>query len=75
MRGEGLLLGVMLDRPASLPRATRRPWTAGSSSTRPAPDAIRLAPPLIVSDREVDAFLDRFPAALSEVLDEALTTV
>jgi acetylornithine aminotransferase len=36
-------------------------------------DVIRLAPPLIVSDREVDTFLDRFPAALSEALGEGLT--
>ena len=35
------------------------------------PDVIRLAPPLTVSDREVDTFLDGFLAALSQTLSEA----
>lgn len=37
------------------------------------PDVIRLAPPLIVSDREVDTFVEGFRAALSETLDGELT--
>ncbi|KOU40397.1 acetylornithine transaminase [Streptomyces sp. WM6378] len=74
VRGAGLLLGVVLDRSFAA-RVQQAAQDRGLLVNAVAPDVIRLAPPLIVSDREVDAFLDRFPAALSEVLDEALTAV
>jgi acetylornithine aminotransferase len=36
-----------------------------------APDVVRLAPPLIVSDDEADTFLRKLPAVLDTALDGA----
>ncbi|MFF4188240.1 acetylornithine transaminase [Streptomyces sp. NPDC001691] len=74
VRGAGLLLGVVLDGSFAA-RVQRAAQDRGLLVNAVAPDVIRLAPPLIVSDREVDTLLDRFPAALSETLDEALAAV
>lgn len=66
VRGAGLLLGVVLegDTAARVQRAAQQQGLLVNAVT---PDVIRLAPPLNVSDREVDSFLDRFRTALSEV--------
>ncbi|MFI1735520.1 acetylornithine transaminase [Streptomyces acidicola] len=69
VRGAGLLLGVVLEgRHAA--RVQRAAEDRGVLVNAVAPDVVRLAPPLIVSDREVDVFLDRFGAALTEVLED-----
>ncbi len=70
VRGVGLWLGVVLTAPAAaaVEAAARE---AGFLVNVPAPDAIRLAPPLVVTDAQVDAFL----AALPGVLDAAAVRV
>ncbi|MDL5205445.1 acetylornithine transaminase [Streptomyces sp. ALI-76-A] len=74
VRGAGLLVGVVLDREVAA-RVQRAAQDKGLLVNAVMPDVIRLAPPLTVSDREVDTFVDGFRAALSETLDEALTAV
>ncbi|MFE1248750.1 acetylornithine transaminase [Streptomyces sp. NPDC058766] len=72
VRGAGLLLGVALHgKPAE--RVRRAAQDRGLLVNAVTPDVIRLAPPLTVSDREVDTFLDGFRAALSEALGEEPT--
>ncbi len=63
VRGRGLLLGLVLDRPAAEVAAAllARRVIAGTSGP---PDVLRLLPPLAIGEAEVDRFL----AALEEVL-------
>ncbi|MFJ1867457.1 acetylornithine transaminase [Streptomyces sp. NPDC088097] len=72
VRGAGLLWGVVLNERLAA-RVQRAAQDRGLLVNAVAPDVIRLAPPLIVTEPEVDAFLDAFPAALSEALGEGLT--
>lgn len=72
VRGAGLLLGVALDGKVAA-RVQQAAQDKGLLVNAVMPDVIRLAPPLIVSDGEVDTFVDGFRAALSEALQEALT--
>ncbi|MGV4982311.1 acetylornithine transaminase [Streptomyces sp. NRAIS4] len=69
VRGAGLLMGVVLDG-ACAARVQQAAQDRGLLVNAVMPDVVRLAPPLIVSDREVDTFLDGFRAALSEVFAE-----
>ncbi|MGW3860051.1 acetylornithine transaminase [Streptomyces sp. NPDC005047] len=69
VRGAGLLLGVVLDG-AHAARVQRAAQDRGLLVNAVAADVVRLAPPLTVSDREVEVFLDGFGAALAEVLEE-----
>jgi acetylornithine aminotransferase len=73
VRGAGLLLGVVLGGEVAA-RVQRAAQDRGLLVNAVAPDVVRLAPPLTVTDGEVDAFVDGFRAALSETLEEALTT-
>jgi acetylornithine aminotransferase len=63
VRGRGLLLAIALTEPvaASLTALARE---AGFLVNAPTPDAIRLAPPLILGQAEVDSFLAALPALL-----------
>lgn len=70
VRGAGLLWGVVL-REEIAARVQQAAQDKGLLVNAVAPDVIRLAPPLTVSDDEVDAFLDRFGDALSQTLSEA----
>ncbi|MGK5630061.1 acetylornithine transaminase [Streptomyces sp. URMC 123] len=63
VRGAGLLLGIVLSEPAA-PDVQRAAQEAGFLVNACAPDVVRLAPPLIVGDGEVDAFLRTLPAVL-----------
>jgi acetylornithine/N-succinyldiaminopimelate aminotransferase len=65
VRGAGLLLGVTLTAPVSgaVAGALRE---AGFLVNPCQPDAVRLAPPLILSGEQVEAFLAAFPTALDE---------
>ncbi|HEV2376633.1 MAG TPA: acetylornithine transaminase [Streptosporangiaceae bacterium] len=67
VRGQGLWLALVLAEPAAaaVEAASRR---AGFLVNAVQPDAIRLAPPLIIEDGEVD----RFVAALPGILDAAM---
>ncbi|GAB3843593.1 hypothetical protein GCM10029963_18800 [Micromonospora andamanensis] len=64
VRGAGLLLGVTLTAPvsAALAGALR---DAGFLVNPIQPDVIRLAPPLILTAAQADAFLAALPAALA----------
>ncbi|MEU9122778.1 acetylornithine transaminase [Streptomyces sp. NPDC048506] len=64
VRGAGLLLGIVLTEPLA-PQAQRAAQDAGLLVNAVAPDVIRLAPPLIVSDGEADTFLRKLPAVLT----------
>jgi acetylornithine/N-succinyldiaminopimelate aminotransferase len=63
VRGEGFLLGLVLDRPTGPVAEALRTWgfLVGRSD---APDVLRLLPPLVLTEGEIDRFL----AALGEVL-------
>jgi acetylornithine aminotransferase len=54
VRGAGLLLAVQLDRPWAA-EAARRALAGGLLVNPVRPDALRLAPPLLVGDDEMDA--------------------
>jgi len=66
VRGRGLLRGVVLSASAAKPVETAA-RDAGFLVNAAAPDVVRLAPPLIVTEGQIDDFL----AALPDVLDKA----
>ena len=66
VRGRGLLCGVVLGAPQAKAVETAA-RDAGFLVNAAAPDVIRLAPPLIITGRQVDDFL----AALPGILDSA----
>jgi len=66
VRGRGLLRGVVLTEPVAAAVADAA-LAAGFVINAPRPTVLRLAPPLIVPDAE----LDRFVAALPALLDAA----
>ncbi|MFJ2673275.1 acetylornithine transaminase [Streptomyces sp. NPDC087525] len=63
VRGSGLLLGIVLTEPLA-PQAQQAAQSAGFLVNVPAPDVVRLMPPLIIGDTEVDAFLGALPGVL-----------
>jgi acetylornithine/N-succinyldiaminopimelate aminotransferase len=66
VRGRGLLWGLVLTAPrAKDAEAAAR--DAGFLINAAAPDVIRLAPPLIVSEAQIDGFLDALPGVLDAV--------
>jgi acetylornithine aminotransferase len=62
-RGEGLLLAVRLAAPVAA-RAAAALLDAGFVVNAVAPDALRLAPPLILTTEQADSFVAALPAAL-----------
>ncbi|WP_353947375.1 acetylornithine transaminase (plasmid) [Streptomyces sp. HUAS MG91] len=66
VRGAGLLLGLVL-RGDLAGRVRQAAQDRGLLVNAVAPDVIRFAPPLTVSEREVDACLERLGAALADV--------
>ncbi|MFD7119374.1 acetylornithine transaminase [Streptomyces sp. NPDC059922] len=63
VRGSGLLLGIVLTEPLA-PQVQQAAQSAGFLVNVPAPDVVRLMPPLIIGDTEVDAFLSALPGIL-----------
>ncbi|MET9255976.1 acetylornithine transaminase [Streptomyces sp. NPDC003717] len=63
VRGAGLLLGIVLTGPHA-PRVQQAAQDAGILVNAPAPDVVRLMPPLNVGDDVVDAFLRALPGVL-----------
>ncbi len=63
VRGRGLLQGVVLTRPAAkaVEAAAR---DAGFLVNAAAADVVRLAPPLIITDEQIESFLTALPAVL-----------
>jgi len=70
VRGVGLWLGVVLAAPvaAEVEVAARH---AGFLVNAPAPDVLRLAPPLVLTEAQVDAFLAALPGVLDRVAGAA----
>lgn len=68
VRGRGLLRALRLTTP-SAPTVALAARRHGFIVNPVAPDAIRLAPPLVVTDEELDLFVDALPA----ILDDAQT--
>jgi predicted acetylornithine/succinylornithine family transaminase len=66
VRGEGLLLGVAL-RQDDAPAITAAALARGLVVNAPRPDTIRLAPPLLVSDDELDEGIGLLAAAFDDV--------
>jgi acetylornithine/N-succinyldiaminopimelate aminotransferase len=63
VRGAGLMLGIVLTAPlsAAVEQAARE---HGFLVNAPAPDVVRLVPPLVLTDEQVDAFLGALPIIL-----------
>jgi len=63
VRGRGLLIGIVLTGPRgkAVEAAARE---AGFLVNAAAPDVIRLAPPLIITHRQIDGFVSALPAIL-----------
>ncbi|MEV0122985.1 acetylornithine transaminase [Streptomyces sp. NPDC050703] len=70
VRGAGLLLGIVLTEPLA-PRVQQAAQDAGFLVNVPAPDVVRLMPPLNVRDDEVDAFLRALPGVLDKAAEAA----
>ncbi|WP_336029302.1 acetylornithine transaminase [Geodermatophilus sp. FMUSA9-8] len=69
VRGRGALLGVVLTAPAAAALEAHL-RAAGFLTNAVAPDVVRLAPSLVVTDAQVDAFVAALPAALDAALQE-----
>lgn len=57
VRGPGLMVGVALPGPLATD-LTRRALDKGLLANNPAPDVLRLTPPLVITDEEIDRALD-----------------
>jgi acetylornithine aminotransferase len=72
VRGAGLLLGITLTAPVSVAAAAHL-RDAGFLVNPIQPDVIRLAPPLILTAEQAEAFLAALPSALSSAAPEGLS--
>lgn len=70
VRGQGLLIGLTLAQPRAA-EVVVAAQDAGFILNAPTPERIRLAPPLVITDDDIDQFL----AAWSAVLDAAEVTL
>ncbi|SOE03429.1 acetylornithine transaminase [Blastococcus haudaquaticus] len=68
VRGRGALLGVVLTDDVA-PALEGRLRAAGFLTNAVAPGVLRLAPPLVLTDVQVDAFVAALPAALDASLE------
>ena len=66
VRGEGLLLGIVLTRPVAARVATEA-LEAGYIVNAVAPDVLRVAPPLVITEEQALGFVRRLPALLDTV--------
>lgn len=65
VRGAGLLLGIVLTEPLAA-QVQQAAQDAGLLVNAPAPDVVRIMPPLIIGDDDVDSFLQALPGALDK---------
>jgi len=65
VRGRGLMLGVQLDMPAG--PVVQAGYKHGLLLLNAGADVLRLVPPLIISNDEIDIAIDRLAAVLAEV--------
>jgi acetylornithine aminotransferase len=70
VRGEGLLIGLDLSSDCSAQVASAA-LAAGVIVNNPTPARIRLAPPLVLTDADANAFLDAWPGILDAAYEEA----
>ncbi|MER7752372.1 acetylornithine transaminase [Kitasatospora sp. NPDC097643] len=70
VRGAGLLLGIVLTEPVSA-KVQAVAQEAGFLVNAAVPDAVRLAPPLVLTEQEADAFLAALPGILRTVRESA----
>ncbi|MFF3017620.1 acetylornithine transaminase [Streptomyces sp. NPDC057939] len=63
VRGAGLLLGMVLTGPLAA-KVQQAAQEAGFLVNAPAPDVVRLMPPFVITEAEVDAFLGALPGIL-----------
>jgi acetylornithine aminotransferase len=68
VRGAGLLLGIVLTGPLA-PKVQQAAQDAGYLVNAPAPDVVRLMPPLTLGDDAVDAFLGALPGVLDQAAE------
>jgi acetylornithine aminotransferase len=69
VRGEGLLIGLELTAEASA-KVVAAGQDAGFIVNNPTPTAIRLAPPLVLSQGDADAFVAAWPGILDAAWEE-----
>lgn len=72
VRGSGLLLGIVLTAPVSA-RVEAAARDAGFLINAPAPDVLRLAPPLILTEQQGSEFVSALPGLLDAAADAART--
>ncbi|HEX9175418.1 MAG TPA: aminotransferase class III-fold pyridoxal phosphate-dependent enzyme, partial [Mycobacterium sp.] len=65
VRGRGLLRGVVLTAPVAKTVETAA-RDAGFLINAPAPNIVRLAPPLIITEAQIDEFLNALPGVLEK---------
>ncbi len=69
VRGRGLLLGIVLTTPVAA-RVSAQCMTNGLLVNAPNPHVIRIAPPLNITNKEIELFVKIFSQSLTEVLEE-----
>ncbi|GGF35491.1 acetylornithine aminotransferase [Marmoricola endophyticus] len=69
VRGEGLLIGISLDAEVA-PAAVAAAQDAGFIINATGPDRVRLAPPLVLTRADADAFLTAWPQILATAYEE-----
>ncbi|WP_431682009.1 acetylornithine transaminase [Kitasatospora sp. KL5] len=69
VRGAGLLLGIVLTEPVSA-KVQAAAQRAGFLVNAAVPDAVRLVPPLVLTEQEADSFLAALPEIIRSVRDE-----
>ncbi|MFJ7067275.1 acetylornithine transaminase [Streptomyces sp. NPDC101115] len=72
VRGAGLLLGIVLTGPLA-PQVQQAAQDAGLLVNAPAPDVVRIMPPLVLADADADAFLRALPGVLDEANGQGRT--
>ena len=70
VRGRGALLGVVLTADVA-PALEAQLRTAGFLTNAVAPGVLRLAPSLVLTDAQIDAFVAALPAALDAAIQES----
>lgn len=73
VRGAGLHVGVVLEEPIAAAVGAAA-LEAGFIINAPAPDVLRLAPPLILTDAEADSFTAALPGLIDTALQARATT-
>lgn len=69
VRGRGLMLGVVLDKPVAK-QAVAAGFEHGLILNAPAEDVIRLTPPLIITEAEMDAAVEKLAALINDLIKE-----